>query len=576
MKKTLFVGVLLASQLCSAQRILERTTNSWNVQDHSIETYSDWVISGCTDIHPASARMTPMFKRTIFNGVPINSFWLDFPDEVYLMDFTVRPATSTTVPSIILVGMTASNVATMPYYMVVAEVDMNGTVLQSTRYLVAGNLSMIPQQVIFSQVTGQVVVVGTKANGIFPPGAVPEPTPKSGFIVGFNIGGLGVAFSYETNTPATAAADNDMLESVCEIPGVGYFATGSANNNGEQNLYNMGINYSGGLLHSNIYDNTNYHYMGASVISRVNASGQQGAIVLANNSSTSTFEIAGFNGSNGAILTPFYRYPIASLPVGSGINVNGFRLMLDPSNQVFVGGYIHAPTGILPNRLTPFLMVLSPNLATFVSGKTYQSDNNSTLSNYFDESGNSVYVNTPDVFTYVPKTKTTHMINPNTINQGYDVSKSSPYQASQCEMKFPTNSSNNVPPNIGPAQQTFLQVSPTTYPATTLNRPINETTLCIYAALAPSNNTGSAASSVFSTHAISPNPATDKISVEMEEAIREISVIDMNGNSVLMVSSSEKSETSMEIDINELVPGVYMLSITDQEGIIHREKFIKQ
>jgi len=570
-KMLLFAGMLMASQLCSAQRIVEGTNASWDYPDHSVETYRDLVFTGCTERNPNTGFLSPMFKITFTNLVNVTSFNLDFPEHVYLMDFTICDPQTGQQPTIVLTGMQADQGA--PTRMYIAEVDFSGNFVNAAFYPVGDYL--IPHQVIYTNFHGldQIVVVGTKAAGSYninPPNMV----PKKGFVMGVEHANLlNVQFVDEMDSPnVPGGSDNDMHETICEMPGQGYFISGSANNPNadEQNLLVTSIDYFGGVYNTLIYDNTDYQYVGASVL-YAGTSATTGAPlvhVLANNSSSHTFEVATFDGLTLLPQPLFFRYDITNLPVlpGNGIDVNGFKLEMNGNRQVMVTGYISAPTGVLPEKLTPFQMLLTPNLANFVQGKLYQSGNNSPLNAYLEESGSSTYINTPDISAYNIYSGRSHVVSPNT-GIGYDMYSSNPSVISGCERGLKIKRERFEVPRV--ARPDYYPTGYDRYPynLNSTQRNIHDGVLCPFAIVVnPSAGTAT----------ISPNPATTELAVSLDSEIRAIIVSDMKGNVVLKAGAPERSAMEITLDISTLKPGVYLLDIVNEEGIVQREKFIKQ
>jgi len=570
MKKALFIaGMLVASQLSNAQQVVEGTNSSWDNPNHSIETYQDFVVTGCTERNPNGPGFwSPMFKITIVNLTNFISFNLDMQTDVDLMDFVIMDEPGTQ-PTILLTGKTydQNNI----YKMFVAEVDFNGNFLQQSWFSDPSGGGYIPHQIVYFK--KRAMIVGTKAYGTFPAGTPPESVPKVGFMLELDANNLSSTLMYqEMDSPGGSGDDYDMLESVCVVPNCGYFATGSANNpgNNEQNLLTMTIDFNGNLTGSGIWDNTQYRYAGASAHYRNTASAQPIVYVLANNSDSHTFEMAAFNGCNGNIGTPFYRYDISSLPVppGGGIDVNGFRLRTNNQNQVIVTGYITDNIGVIGPKLTPFQMLFSANLNTYLQGKIYGSTNNSPLSDYFDESGASVFINTPDIVAYSSITNKTYVVNPNT-GTGYDVNTSTPNVISGCEKAIKTKQHVFNVPQIGHAHHYFSQIysGPDQFPVTI--RPIHDAIICPFQIIAnPSDGTGTAT--------IYPNPASSDLEVSLEEEIKEIVVRDMKGNLVMSIAASPRTGMHTTIDISKLGSGVYMIDITDSEGTVHKERFVKE
>jgi len=568
-KALLFVGMLAASQLCSAQRIVEGTNASWEYPNHSVETYRELVFTGCSERNPNTGFLSPMFKITFTGGGNFTSFNLDFQEHVYLMDFTIRAPQNGQQPTIVLTGMQVDQ--GWPTRMYIAEVDFNGNFVNAAFYAIGNYLT--PQQVIWSEFQGkeQIVVVGTKAD------ESPDVNPanmvsKKGFVMAIDPSDfLNLLFVHEmesANVPG--GSDNDMLETICEMPGYGYFIGGSANNPDadEQNLLALSIDYGGGVYDVLIYDNTDYQYAAASVAyAGTTADGTPLVYVLANNSSSHTFEVATFDGLALPLTPLFFRYDITNIvPPGQGIDVNGFKLEIDGNKRVVVSGYIASPSGVMSQLLTPFQMLLTPTLANYVQGKYYLSDNNSPLNAYFDESGSSVYINTPDISAYNPYSDLSHVVSAHS-GVGYDTYSSSPSKVSKCEKGLKTKRVRFEVPRVARPDYYRTEYERGHYYFPTTQRHIHEEVLCPFA-IVVNPSTGMAT--------ISPNPATTELAVNLDTEIRAITVSDMKGNVVLKTGAPERSTMEITLDISTLTPGVYLLDIVNDEGIVQREKFIKQ
>lgn len=567
MKTTLLtVALLLVSNLCSAQRILERTNGSWDNPNLSVETFYDFVISGFTETNPSTGLLTPTFKVSTTNGAPINIYYVDYPDATYLMDFTIREATNT----IILTGMTAATAAGTPFKMFVAEVDfMTGTPVQSSLEYTFSNNSMVPHQVIHSEANGQVIVVGTEIVGTITPNNFAS-NPKYGFVLGLDINNFNnILFApIEMNLPTVSNSDYDMLENITEVDGSGYFISGSCNGpTGEQNLLTMGIDYGGAVTFSNIIDNTNYRYAGASVMYN---SPMNVVYLMANNSIIHQFQIAMCDPISGLFLTPWTSHQFTAFPIGSGVDQNGFRLQQTPNDEIIVGGYLSAPFGALPQLLTPFQTVMDANL-NFLSAKLYQSDNNSPLSpGYFEENGNSVFINTPDMIAYSAIENRTYLVNQNTNYNGFDLNVSSLYKPSKCEKLLQVNSFTSNPNLIGVGNFNPLPMYPSTYLPTPGPRSIMEHILC--QSIAPK-----AMTVITPKASLAPNPATDKLNITLDdETILNVLVYDMKGNRVLSQKATERTLNAITLGVGKLEKGTYMIEITTEEGTIHHERFVKQ
>ena len=71
------------------------------------------------------------------------------------------------------------------------------------------------------------------------------------------------------------------------------------------------------------------------------------------------------------------------------------------------------------------------------------------------------------------------------------------------------------------------------------------------------------------TFGIYPNPATDRLSVSCNEAVREVSVMDVAGRTVMTLSNTNN------IDVSGLAAGVYMVRVATENGV-GVQKFVKE
>ncbi len=78
---------------------------------------------------------------------------------------------------------------------------------------------------------------------------------------------------------------------------------------------------------------------------------------------------------------------------------------------------------------------------------------------------------------------------------------------------------------------------------------------------------------------IYPNPASDKLSISYshnDEITVDISIVDIAGRTVKNRKQQYFSNSHIEIDVADLITGVYLLHIVNKDGINQRFKFIKQ
>lgn len=71
------------------------------------------------------------------------------------------------------------------------------------------------------------------------------------------------------------------------------------------------------------------------------------------------------------------------------------------------------------------------------------------------------------------------------------------------------------------------------------------------------------------TFGIYPNPATDRLSIICNEAVREVSVMDVSGRNVMTLNNTNS------IDVRTLAAGVYMLRVATENGVA-TQKFVKE
>ncbi|MBK8490861.1 MAG: T9SS type A sorting domain-containing protein [Saprospirales bacterium] len=80
---------------------------------------------------------------------------------------------------------------------------------------------------------------------------------------------------------------------------------------------------------------------------------------------------------------------------------------------------------------------------------------------------------------------------------------------------------------------------------------------------------------VYETDGVSifPNPATDYLMLQSEDEISAVNVMSLTGS---LVKSFQPNSQAVEIDLGELHPGTYLVSIKKANGNIVTKKFVKQ
>jgi hypothetical protein len=264
-----------------------------------------------------------------------------------------------------------------------------------------------------------------------------------------------------------------------------------------------------------------------------------------------------------------YRHQSISLPIGSNVDQNGFRLQETNDGEIVVGGYFTCWNQFaLPNLITPFQMVLDPSLTGVRTHKLFQSDNNFDPGDYFSMIGNSVYINTPDMIVYNRDLDRTFLVNPNSNYGGFDNYASIVQDYFPCEEPLPTSMFDYPPTQVGPVNNPNAPLMSNYIGESPVDIKIREEYLCHFAAKDLQAGTASAA-------VLSPNPANDRLNVILEnEEISTVNIYDLNGMLIESFRPGAVSETA--IDISRLSAGAYLIDITDKNGVVHRDKFVKE
>ena len=71
------------------------------------------------------------------------------------------------------------------------------------------------------------------------------------------------------------------------------------------------------------------------------------------------------------------------------------------------------------------------------------------------------------------------------------------------------------------------------------------------------------------TFSVYPNPTSDRLTISCNEAVREVSVMDITGRTVMTLSNTNS------IDVRALATGVYMLRVATENGVA-TQKFVKE
>lgn len=83
----------------------------------------------------------------------------------------------------------------------------------------------------------------------------------------------------------------------------------------------------------------------------------------------------------------------------------------------------------------------------------------------------------------------------------------------------------------------------------------------------------------FAEFSINPNPVNDQLNLELNQTIEiaQISIYNVNGTKVLTYNSNLQAQSGgLQLDVNELSSGLYIIQVIDQEGTMYNIDFIKK
>lgn len=72
---------------------------------------------------------------------------------------------------------------------------------------------------------------------------------------------------------------------------------------------------------------------------------------------------------------------------------------------------------------------------------------------------------------------------------------------------------------------------------------------------------------------IYPSPATDVIRIQLPEAIKEIEIVSSNGK--IAKSIDNLSSTFVEVDIQDLLTGVYFVRVRTSNSVLNKKIIVK-
>ncbi len=126
-----------------------------------------------------------------------------------------------------------------------------------------------------------------------------------------------------------------------------------------------------------------------------------------------------------------------------------------------------------------------------------------------------------------------------------------------------------TPFHVGVANVPYLPMYQVAWSENPNGRNIKEEELCKRKNLAIAAS-GSASGILF------PNPATDQLTVSIENGIRSLKLIDLNGALIQSVDLGSDTRTEWTLSVVDLKSGVYFIETVDTEGTIIRERFVKE
>ncbi len=73
-----------------------------------------------------------------------------------------------------------------------------------------------------------------------------------------------------------------------------------------------------------------------------------------------------------------------------------------------------------------------------------------------------------------------------------------------------------------------------------------------------------------------PNPTTDNLFIQSKNLIQSVQVFNINGTLVLTENKSAKQAGLYSLSVKQLIPGMYLLRITDLDNTVSIKKFVKE
>ena len=73
---------------------------------------------------------------------------------------------------------------------------------------------------------------------------------------------------------------------------------------------------------------------------------------------------------------------------------------------------------------------------------------------------------------------------------------------------------------------------------------------------------------------LNPNPTVDVLNINVTEEVASLKVLNLEGK--VVINNNSVNSSVINLDVNELAPGMYVYEVTTKDGAVARETFVKK